>query len=285
MSVSIDHHRNKQEKLPAVLVELLKKRGIEDINEFLCSNLNKLPDLTKLLDLQKASQRIIEAIDKKEKIAVYGDYDVDGTTSCALLFHFFKLINIDIDCIQPSRFIEGYGIHPPTIDQAIEENIKVLITVDCGISNNETADYAKEKGIDLIITDHHKDAREEMPKAYAIINPNRRDEDLNSHRTALAGVGVAFALSLQIKNDLKVKGIETPSIYPLLQFVAIGTICDMAYLNPMNLKLTRHGLAQIPQTKYAGIKCFFPPEERASGNIPSDKISFNVGPMINSKVA
>ena len=124
-----------------------------------------------------------------------GTYDVDGTTSCALLFHFFKSINVEVKCIQPSRFIEGYGIHPPTIDQAIVDDIKVLITVDCGITNNETADYAKEKGLDLIITDHHKDARDEMPKAFAVVNPNRRDEDLNSPMTALAGVAVAFCLS------------------------------------------------------------------------------------------
>ena len=103
-----------------------------------------------------------------------------------MLFHFFKLIGVEITCVQPSRFIEGYGIHPPSIEQAIEQNIKVLITVDCGITNNETADYASERDIDLIITDHHKDAREEMPNAFAVINPNRRDEDLDSPLTALA---------------------------------------------------------------------------------------------------
>ena len=190
---------------------------------------------------------------------------------------------MEITCVQPSRFIEGYGIHPPSIEQAIEQNIKVLITVDCGITNNETADYASERDIDLIITDHHKDAREEMPNAFAVINPNRRDEDLESPLTALAGVGVAFALSLQIKNDLEKAGKETPSIYPLLQFVAVGTICDLAKLNSMNLKLSRHGLQQIPTSTYPGIRAFFTPEERNTGFIPSDKISFNVGPLINSK--
>ncbi len=268
---------------PDGIIRLLKHRGIEDINDFLSIDLKTLPDLTSLKDLDIASKRIIEAIQAKEKIAVYGDYDVDGTTSCALLFHFFKSIGVEVKCIQPSRFVEGYGIHPPTIDQAIEENIKVLMTVDCGITNNETADYAKEQGLDLIITDHHKDARDEMPNAFAVINPNRRDEDLSSPLTALAGVTVAFCLCWQLKIDLEKQSISVPSLYPLLQFVAIGTICDLAKLNSMNLKLCRHGLKQIPQTTFEGIKTFFPPEERRTGTIPGDKIGFTVGPMINSK--
>jgi len=276
----LQHH---VQSLPTVITELLKKRNIVDIEDYLSWDLKKLPLLTELKDLSKGATRLIEAIDKKEKIAVYGDYDVDGTTSCALLWHFFKMINIEVECIQPSRFIEGYGIHSPTIDEAIEKGISVLITVDCGITNNETAEYAREKGLDLIITDHHKDARDEMPNAFAVINPNRRDEDLTAPLTALAGVGVAFALALEIKNQLSRKGIQTPSIYPLLQLVAVGTICDLAKLNPMNLKLCRHGLKQIPSSQYAGIRAFFTPEERELSFMPSEKISFGVGPLINSK--
>ena len=272
-----------ENNLPKVIIELLRKRNISDIEDFLSWDLKKLPLLTELKDLQKGASRLIEAINKKEKIAIYGDYDVDGTTSCALLWHFFQMINVEVECIQPSRFIEGYGIHSPTIDEAIQKNIKVLITVDCGITNNETADYAIQKGIDLIITDHHKDARDEMPKAFAVINPNRRDEDLTAPQTALAGVGVAFALALEIKNQMARHGIETPSLYPLLQFVAIGTICDLAKLNPMNLKLCRHGLKQIPGSHYKGIRAFFTPEERELAFMPSEKISFGVGPLINSK--
>ena len=104
-----------------------------------------------------------------------------------------------------------------------------------GITNCETADYALERKIDLIITDHHKDIRDEMPKAYAVVNPNRRDEPEDSQLRALAGVGVAFAVCLKVKNILDARGDDTPSIYPLLQFVAIGTICDLAKLNFMNI--------------------------------------------------
>lgn len=273
-----------QAQLNPVLVRLFQKRGFtpEQVQELLSWNLKDIPDLTQMLDLKKASERIIRAVNEGEKIAVFGDYDVDGTTSCALLWHFFSMLDLEIDIFQPSRFVEGYGIHPSSIDTAVEKEIKVLITVDCGITNTATADYAAGK-LDLIITDHHRDAALEMPKAFAVINPCRRDEPENSPLRALAGVGVAFALALQIKNDLAARGTEIPSIYPLLQFVAIGTISDLARMTPLNLKLTRHGLKQIPTTQYPGIRAFFAAEELKAASVSSERISFHVGPHINSK--
>jgi single-stranded-DNA-specific exonuclease len=273
------------QSLHPVIQRLLQKRGFktEDMDALFSWNLKDIPPLTQMLDLEKASARLIEAVENGEKIGVYGDYDVDGTTSCALLWHFFKMLDIEVDLFQPSRFVEGYGIHNSSIDTALEAGVKVLITVDCGISNVATADYALEKGIDLIITDHHKDAAPMIPRAYAVVNPNRRDEPADSPLGALAGVGVAFALGLQIKTDLAKKGKEIPTLYPLLQFVAIGTISDLARMTPLNLRLTRHGLRQIPKTEYPGIKAFFAPEELDVMTISSEKISFHVGPHINSK--
>lgn len=271
--------------LHPVIQRLLQKRGFksEDMDALFSWNLKDIPPLTQMLDLEKASLRLIEAIEKKETIGVYGDYDVDGTTSCALLWHFFKMLGVETELFQPSRFVEGYGIHNSSIDTALEKGVKVLITVDCGISNVSTAEYALEKGIDLIITDHHKDAAPTMPRAYAVVNPNRRDEPADSPLGALAGVGVAFALALQMKTDLAKKGVETPTLYPLLQFVAIGTISDLARMTPLNLRLTRHGLRQIPKTEYPGVRAFFAPEELDVMTISSEKISFHVGPHINSK--
>ncbi|MFZ4713445.1 MAG: single-stranded-DNA-specific exonuclease RecJ [Bacteriovoracaceae bacterium] len=268
-----------------VIKRIFEKRKLstENIYHFFSNSLHELPDLMSLKDLDKSSDRIIEAIEKGETIGVWGDYDVDGTTSCALLYHFFKMCGAKTELFQPSRFVEGYGVHPSSIDQAIEKGLKLLITVDCGISNVETAEYAISKGIDLIITDHHKDARETMPKAYAIVNPNRRDETCHPDLRRLAGVGVGFALALKIKNDLAKKGIEIPSIYPLLQFVAIGTICDMAELNPMNLKLVRHGLKQMKNSTYPGILQFLSEDDKALATVPSERLSFTIGPMINSK--
>lgn len=272
-------------ELHPVIVRLLKKRGFSqtDVDALFSWNLKELPLLTSMIDLQKASTRIITAIENNEKIGIYGDYDVDGTTSCALFWHFFKMLGVEVLVFQPSRFIEGYGVHNSSIDTALENNVKVLITVDCGISATATADYATEKGLDLIITDHHRDAAPHIPRAFAVINPSRRDEPEDSPLKALAGVGVAFAVCLQIKLDLALKGKELPSLYSLLQFVAIGTISDLARMTPLNLRLTRHGLRQIPKSEYPGIRAFFAPEELNALTISSEKISFHVGPHINSK--
>ena len=271
-------------ELNPVLVRLFKKRGFSplEVQDLLSWNLKDLPALTQMIDLPKASERILRAISEGETIGVYGDYDVDGTTSCALLWHFFKMLDVQVEVFQPSRFIEGYGVHNSSIDAALEKNVRVLITVDCGITSVATAEYAKGK-LDLIITDHHHDGAPSIPEAYAIINPSRRDEPADSPLKPLAGVGVAFALALQIKNDLATRGTEIPSLYPLLQFVAIGTISDLARMSPLNLRLTRHGLKQIPTTQYPGIKAFFQPEELKAHMIASERISFHVGPHINSK--
>lgn len=276
--------QNATTELNPVLVRLFKKRGFSplEVQDMLSWNLKDIPDLTSMIDLQKASARIIKAMSENETIGVYGDYDVDGTTSCALLWHFFQMLGVTVEVFQPSRFVEGYGVHPASIDAAVEKNVKVLLTVDCGISNVATAEYAKGK-LDLIITDHHRDAAPTIPEAFAVINPSRRDEPADSPLKPLAGVGVAFALALQIKNDLAKEGKETPSLYPLLQFVAIGTISDLARMTPLNLKLTRHGLKQMPTTQYPGVKAFFNPEDLKTTMISSEKIAFHVGPHINSK--
>ena len=273
------------EVLHPIVEKLFLKKGYnrEEIFNFLSWDIKSLSSINRLKDLKKASLKIIEAIENKQKIGVYGDYDVDGTTSCALLYHFFKMLDVEIQVIQPSRFVEGYGLHLSSIDEAFAQNIKVLITVDCGISNNEAALYALDKNIDLIITDHHKDAREEMPKAFAVINPNRRDENDIGELKNLAGVAVAFALAMQIRLDLIESGKNIPSIYPLLQFVAIGTICDLAYLSPINLRLVRHGLKLMKETTYPGLRAFFTAEELKAPTITSEKLAFQIGPLINSK--
>ncbi|MGZ3787060.1 MAG: single-stranded-DNA-specific exonuclease RecJ [Bacteriovorax sp.] len=273
------------QELHPIVQRLFQRKGLDhkQIENFLSWDLKSIPELTSLKDLKIASARIIEAIELKQKIGIYGDYDVDGTTSCALLYHFFKMLDVEVDLVQPSRFIEGYGLHLSSIDEAVEKNLKVLITVDCGITNNEAADYAREKSLDLIITDHHKDARETMPNAFAVINPNRRDEDPESELKALAGVAVAFALAVSVRADLNSSGKNIPSLYPLLQFVAIGTICDLAHLNSVNLKLVRHGLKLLKETTFPGLRAFFTADELKAKNIPSEKLAFHVGPLINSK--
>ena len=282
----MQYHTPHSHSLSQVVIEILTRRGYarEELEDFFSWDLKKLPVLTQLKGLDTCAERILQALDQNEKIAIYGDYDVDGTTSCALFASFFRMLGVEVGLYQPSRFVEGYGIHPCSIDRAIEDGTDLLITVDCGISNCETAAYAKERGIDLIITDHHKDAQEFMPDALAIVNPNRRDEDLDSPLTKLAGVGVAFCVCLKTKIEMEKRGQSCPSLYNLLGHVAVGTICDMAHLNPMNMKLTRHGLKLIADGLYPGYNVFFPEEKRKIHSfMPSEVASFQVGPHINSK--
>jgi single-stranded-DNA-specific exonuclease len=278
--------KDSTEHLSPVLIKILAARGYdtpEKRAQFFSWSLKDLPSFDDLLDLQKAGERILLALAQKELIAIYGDYDVDGTTSCALLFHFFKSIGVEVKLYQPSRFVEGYGLHLSSIDQALADQVKVLITVDCGITSEEAALSARERGIDLIITDHHNDLLPQLPSAFAIVNPNRKDEPKESELRKLSGAGVAFVLAYKVRALLLEVGKPVPSIYSLLQFVAIGTIADLVPLNILNLVLVRHGLKQICDTQYQGLQMFFPPIERSKGFIASEKISFLVGPLINSK--
>lgn len=267
------------------LVRLLSQRGIgkDKLHQFLSWDLNSLPDFSILKDINKAALRIIKAINFGEKIGVYGDYDVDGTTSCALLTHFFRSLNIEIQTFQPSRFTEGYGLHESSIDIALAQDVKLLITVDCGITSIDAAKKSFEEGLDLIITDHHQDGATDFPQAFAVINPNRRDEPKQHPLKHLAGVGVAFALAWEIKKELQNQGRQCPSLYPLLPFVAIGTICDMAFLDDTNRLLTKHGLRQLSKSEIPGLRVFLSPEEKQLPMISSEKCSFQIGPMINSK--
>jgi single-stranded-DNA-specific exonuclease len=264
--------------------KILAKRGLseEQMQEFFSWDLKTLPLLTTMKDMDRAAQRITEAITNNEKIGIFGDYDADGITSCALFFHFFKSLNVPATLFRPDRLTEGYGLHPASIDEALSQGISLLLTVDCGISSFEAAEAAKTRNLTLIITDHHQQATPELPHCFALVNPNRADENPDSPLKALAGVGVAFAVCVKVRELLLSQGKECPSVYPLLPFVAIGTIADVAVLNNVNLKLVRHGLKQIPTCPYPGILCFFTPEERETF-ISSEKISFQIAPMINSK--
>lgn len=262
----------------------LEKIGysLDDYFSLTSWDLKTLPDFKQLIAMDKAVERIITALEQKQSIAVFGDYDVDGTTSCALFYRFFKKLGHTIKVYQPSRFIEGYGLHPVSVELAHQEGVQLLITVDCGTTSHAAAERALELGIDLIITDHHKDAAPSQPSCLALINPNRRDEPQGPMQ-ALAGVGVAFAVSLCVREKLIAQGQMIESLYDLLPYVAIGTISDLATLNPMNLILCRHGFKALMQSKDLGLKKFLEKKELSLEYLDSELISFFIGPMINSK--
>ena len=261
-----------------------RKLPLEEIKKFFQGSLAQLPPFHELKDIAKAAKLLASAIEENKTIGVYGDYDVDGTTSCALLVHFFRMCGAkEIKSIQPSRFKEGYGLHESSIDDALAQGIEILITVDCGITAVVPAAYAKSKNLTLIITDHHQDIAEQMPDAFAIVNPNRRD-DGHKDFYALAGVGVAFALSVCIKDELKARGKEVPGLDPLLPFVAIGSLADIAHLNFVNRMLVGHGLKALEKSTIPGLKMLYDQYAPAQKEcIKSEMVGFGIGPLINSK--
>ena len=278
-------HQTNPHTLHPIIKNIFHSRNIPppEIPAFLSWKLQDLPPLCCLLDLDKAAKRILRAIAQGQTIAIYGDYDVDGTTSCALSYHFFQTLGTTVKLYQPNRFTEGYGLHISSIDRALADQVTLLITVDCGITNESAITYAQKSGIDIIVTDHHKDGLPQMPPAFAIVNPHRRDETCPPQLKTLAGVGVAFALYVRIRELVIESGQNCPSLYPLLPLVAIGTLCDMVPLSPMNLKLIRHGLHAAKTSNLEGIKKLFPPSQRTREIIDGEHLTFFVGPLINSK--
>jgi single-stranded-DNA-specific exonuclease len=267
-------------KLSETLVKFLKeKRNFkeEEIELFLSSDLSKLPSFN-IKDLNKAAKIIKAAIDENKKIAIYGDYDVDGTTSSSLLYTYLFRKTENVEVFQPDRFKHGYGLNKDLLTEIKNKGFDLIVTVDLGITNCEEVDFVRnELNLDIVITDHHHDIREELPKANAVVNPNRRDET-NEDLKTLAGVGVAYALTTELSKEFN-EEVDTS----LLQFVAIGTIADLVPINYVNAILVRNGLAQIEDsTQYPGIQVFFNEQDFNKDVIPSEKIAFFIGPIINS---
>ena len=257
--------------------QMLINRGIETAVEartYLYPTFDELHSPFKLADMDKAVDRIHTAISRGEKICVYGDYDIDGTTATALLLHTFREIDVPADYYIPSRFDEGYGLSEGTIKKIHKENkAQLIITVDCGINSVNEVALANQLGIDVIITDHHQ-PEAEQPPAYALISPKVPG---NAYPyTELAGVGLAFKLA---------QGLIDNRVFleSLLDLVALGTVGDMASLTGENRILSRLGLAELDKRERPGIHALC----EAAGHkmdTPLDgyAISFKLGPRINA---
>ncbi|RLC52840.1 MAG: single-stranded-DNA-specific exonuclease RecJ, partial [Candidatus Cloacimonadota bacterium] len=209
-------------KCPDLIAELLVRKGltnIDEINKFFHPDLSDSHDPFLFRDMEKATERIIKAIKDKEKITIYGDYDVDGTTSTALLFLGLKKVGAIIDFYIPHRMIDGYGLSLSGVEQLKERGTNLIISVDCGINALEEVDEINELGMDIIITDHHN-PQEILPNAYAIINPKVKDETYPYDK--LAGVGVAYKLLIAVYHKLNLDSNELVNKY--IDLVALGTI-------------------------------------------------------------
>ena len=232
-----------------ILARVLISRGIKDVSmaeDFLYPKIRKLmPNPFLLKDMKKAANRIADAIIRKEKMLIYADYDVDGATSSAVLKRFFRVLGVEAEVYIPCRFKEGYGPNLDAFKRLIKNGNKLIITVDCGTVAFEPIKYAQDNGTDVIVIDHHL-AQGELPSAYAIVNPNRIDE--NFQYKEIAAVAVVFFVVTAIRSILREKGyfkdnpIEEPDIVKYLDLVALGTVCDVMPLTGINRAFVQYGL-------------------------------------------
>ena len=270
--ISMQYHINK------LLASILVNRNIEEdkIEAFLNPTRKSFHDPFLMPDMKKAVDRILKAMQNKEKIIIYGDYDVDGITSITVLKSFLEDRGVHVDSYIPNRLEEGYGLNKPAIEKIAENKYQLMITVDCGISGIEEIEYANSLGIETIVTDHHE-VGDSLPNAIAIVDAKRKDNEYPCRD--LAGVGVVFKLIQAIGIKL---GLEEKEYLKYLDIVCIGTISDIVPLVDENRAIAKLGLLLVRQTKNLGLQSLL----MSSGykNIDSTTISFGVAPRINACV-
>lgn len=244
--------------LPDAICRLLAARDValEAVPDFLDPTLRKfLPDPSHLKDMDAAVARLVYAVRQGERIVVFGDYDVDGATSSALLLRFFRAVGGDIGVYIPDRRKEGYGPNATALVKIKEEGASVVVTVDCGVTAFEPLAEARRVGLDLIVIDHHM-AEIALPEAIAVVDPNRLDDE--SPHKQLAAVGVAFLLAVGVNRALREAGWygtsrPEPDLRQWLDLVALGTVCDVVPLVGVNRALVRQGLQVMAQRRNAGL--------------------------------
>ncbi|MCD8265626.1 MAG: DHH family phosphoesterase, partial [Prevotellaceae bacterium] len=262
-----------------VLCRLLLRRGITDTQEarrFFHPQLSELHDPFLFKDMDTAVARLNEAIGRKERILVYGDYDVDGVTAVALVFKFIRRFYSNVDYYIPDRYEEGYGVSTQGIDYAEETNVRLVIVLDCGIKAVETIQYAKDKGIDFIICDHHvPDAV--LPPAVAILNAKRPDDTYPYKE--LSGCGVGFKL---MQGFAQTGGIEFSQLYPLLDLCAVSIASDIVPILGENRILAYHGLRQLNSRPSVGIQAIMDICALGEREVTLNDIIFKIGPRLNA---
>ena len=260
-----------------LLAKVLVNRDIikdEEIEIFLDPKRTDFYDPFLMPDMKEAVDRILKAIKEKEKVIIYGDYDVDGITSITVLKKFLLECGLDAGYYIPNRLEEGYGLNKEAINEIGKDGYTLIITVDCGISSVKEVNICNELGIETIIVDHHEQA-EELPKAFAIINAKRKDSEYPFR--GLAGVGVVFKLIQAISIQL---GLKEEKYLKYLDLVCIGTISDIVPLIDENRVITKLGLKLIEQTKNVGLRELI--SKTGYTTINANVISFGIAPRINA---
>ena len=265
--------------LPEAACSMLVLRGIttpEQATAFLEPKVSQLHDPFLMTDMQNAVERLDKAIEGKEKILIYGDYDVDGTTSVALVYRFLRTLNLDLQYYIPDRYTEGYGISWKGIDFAAECGCTLIIALDCGIKAVDKVSYAKDKGIDFIICDHHTPG-EQIPHAAAVLNAKRAD--CHYPYDELSGCGVGFKL---VQAYIKYKNLDPKILNDLLELVAMSIASDVVPLTGENRVLAYYGLRQINSSPSIGLRSLLSVAGIEGQKITISDLVYKVGPRINA---
>lgn len=265
-------------QLPELVLKLLYMRGVSDYHKMLKyfrPSINKLYDPLLMKDCDIASDRIIEAINTKEQIMILGDYDVDGTCGVSMFYLFLKKFDLDSEYYIPDRITEGYGISIQSIDYAKEKGIKLIVAIDCGITAAEKVEYAKSIGIEFIICDHHQPP-EKIPDALAVMDPLRVDDDYPFKY--LCGTGVAFKLAQAVA--IKLGKPEIPAM--LIDLVAIATASDIVPLVDENRIIVKEGFEFINSKPRLSLRVLIESSGLKIGSLTTGNIVFTVAPRINA---
>ena len=262
-----------------VLAELLVQRGVRTFHQarsFFRPSLDDLYDPFLMTDMEKAVERVHDAVISGEKILVYGDYDVDGTTAVSLVYSFLRRLTRAVDFYIPERYDEGYGVSYKGIDWAQENGFGLIITLDCGIKANEKVEYARDKGIDMIICDHHL-PENELPRAVAVLDPKR--EDCHYPFDDLSGCGVGFKL---VQAYSQRYDIPFESLIPLLDLLVVSIASDLVSVTDENRVLAHFGLKQLNGNPREGLLAMIQLSGLEPTHITIDDIVFKIGPRINA---
>jgi single-stranded-DNA-specific exonuclease len=276
---------SQQHDLPEAVGRVLAARGVraEDVEGFLDPKLRaQLPDPSSFAGMDAAVARLMAAVEAGEKIAIFGDYDVDGATASAVLQRYFRMVGGDALIYIPDRLIEGYGPNGPALLGLKSQGVAVVVTVDCGITAFDPLAEAAAAGLDVIVVDHHM-AEPRLPAAVAVVNPNRLDD--NSGCGQLAAVGVAFLLVIGLNRGFRAagrfEGRPEPDLMALLDLVALGTVCDMVPLTGINRALVFQGLKMLSTRRNVGLAALAD-VARLDARPEAYHLGFLLGPRVNA---
>ncbi|HMA81905.1 MAG TPA: DHH family phosphoesterase, partial [Candidatus Binatia bacterium] len=279
--------QTQQLNISPLLARILVQRGFTDApsaRRYLSSSLRSdLPSPFEMADMEAAVRRIVEAIQRKEQIGIWGDYDVDGTTGASVLVSFLREVGREPIYYVPHRIEEGYGLNVDGLRRLKQRGVDLVVTIDCGISNAAEVKAAAAMGLDLVVVDHHQPPAE-LPPAVAVINPHRKDCAFPDK--GLCAAGLAFYLVIGLRARLREAGwfenLTDPDIRRHLDIVTLGTIADMVPLKGVNRTLIRRGLAELSASQRPGVVALKQVANIGPGEVSAGQVGFRLGPRINA---